>query len=126
RPGLRDAAYGLRQALDSVGAFVGPLLAMLFLWLWDSDLRAVLWVAVVPAFAAVALIVFGVEEALPRPDTSTAAPPRPADAGRLPPAFWRLIALAALFALARVSEAFLVLRAQETGLGLVWIPMVMI
>ena len=126
-PGLRDAAYGLRQALDTVGAFVGPLLAMLFLWLWADDLRAVLWVAVVPAFVAVALIVAGVEE----PDDTAQArdrrdPIRLASVAALPPAFWRLIALAALFALARISEAFLVLRAQEIGLPVVWIPMVMI
>ena len=126
QPELRDAAYGLRQALDTVGAFVGPLLAMLFLWMWANDLRAVLWVAVVPAFAAVALIVAGVEE----PDVARAragsAPMRLASVAAMPPAFWRLIALAALFALARISEAFLVLRAQEIGLPVVWIPMVMI
>ena len=124
--GLRDAAYGLRQALDTVGAFLGPLLAMLFLWLWANDLRAVLWVAVVPAFVAVALIVVGVDE-----PHAAAAPEQPSrlrlsGAAALPATFWRLIALAALFALARVSEAFLVLRAQEIGLTLLWIPMVMI
>ena len=124
--GLRDAAYGLRQALDTVGAFLGPLLAMLFLWLWANDLRAVLWVAVVPAFVAVALIVVGVDE-----PPAAAAPEQPSrlrlsGAAALPATFWRLIALAALFALARVSEAFLVLRAQEIGLTLLWIPMVMI
>jgi len=125
-PALRDAAYGLRQALDTVGAFVGPLLAMLFLWLWANDLRAVLWVAVVPAFACLILIVAGIEE----PETVGArergAAIRLAGAAALPAAFWRLIVMAALFAMARLSEAFLVLRAQEIGLPLPWIPMVMI
>ncbi len=59
---LRDAAYGLRQSLDTVGAFAGPLLAMLFLWLWAGDLRGVLWVAVVPAIIAVGLLALGVED----------------------------------------------------------------
>ncbi|RPH64903.1 MAG: MFS transporter, partial [Burkholderiales bacterium] len=123
---LRDAAYGLRQALDTVGAFIGPLLAMLFLWLWANDLRAVLWVAVVPAFIAVALIVVGVEEPGTGPTPRARTPLRLSGTGSLPPAFWRLGLLAALFAMARTSEAFLVLRAQETGLPLLWIPMVMI
>lgn len=125
-PALRDAAYGLRQALDTVGAFAGPLLAMLFLWLWANDLRAVLWVAVVPAFACMVLIVAGLEE----PEATGARERRAAfrlqRASALPPAFWRLIVMAALFAMARLSEAFLVLRAQEIGLPLPWIPMVMI
>ncbi|MCO5108910.1 MAG: MFS transporter [Burkholderiaceae bacterium] len=125
-PGLRDAAYGLRQALDTVGAFVGPLLAMLFLWLWADDLRAVLWVAVVPALVAVALIVAGVEEPEVARPHDRSARIRLASVAALPPAFWRLIVLAALFALARIPEAFLVLRAQELALPVLWIPMVMI
>ena len=126
-PDLRDAAYGLRQALDTVGAFVGPLLAMLFLWLWANDLRAVLWVAVVPAFVAVALIVVGVREPLAAPAPSASGVRlRLAGAGALPPVYWRMVLLAALFAMARVPEAFLVLRAQQIGLPLPWIPMVMI
>src|SRR5690606_15418481 len=125
-PGSRDAAYGLRQALDTVGAFVGPLLAMLFLWMWANDLSAVLWVAVVPAFLAVALIVAGVEEPGVAKAHERGAPIRLANTAAMPAAFWRLIVLAGLFALARISEAFLVLRAQEIGLPVLWIPMVMI
>ncbi|MFO1300531.1 MAG: MFS transporter, partial [Burkholderiaceae bacterium] len=92
-PGSRDAAYGLRQALDTVGAFVGPLLAMLFLWMWANDLRAVLWVAVVPAFLAVALIVAGVEEPGVAKAHERGAPIRLANAAAMPAAFWRLIVL---------------------------------
>jgi len=125
-PALRDAAYGLRQALDTVGAFVGPLLAMLFLWLWAGDLHAVLWVAVVPALACVALIVAGVEEPEAAGARERGATIRLERAAGLPPAFWRLLVLAAVFAMARLSEAFLVLRAQEIGVPLPWIPMVMI
>ena len=131
--GLRDAAYGLRQGLDTVGAFLGPLLAMFFLWLWAGDMRAVLWVAVVPALLAVTLLYLGVNEpaaAANEPAAARASRPDWADiwAGvrMLPAAFRHLLVLAALFALARLSEAFLVLRAQQDHLALVWIPLVLI
>ena len=124
-PGLRDAAFGLRQSLDTVGAFFGPLLAILFLWLWANDLRAVLWVAVVPATIAVALLAFGLDE--PAPQRSLQAQRLQFSAlRRMPLAYWRLIGLTALIAAARLSEAFLVLRAQETSLPLLWIPLVLI
>ena len=125
-PQLLDAAYGLRQSLDTVGAFAGPMLAMLFLWLWAGDLRMVLWVAVVPAFIAVALLAVGVPEPPPQTPARRNAAIRFNTLTRLPKAFWHLIALTALFSLARLSEAFLVLRAQEMQLPLFWIPMVMI
>lgn len=123
---LRDAAYGLRQALDTVGAFTGPLLAMLFLWLWAGDMRAVLWVAVVPAAIAVALLAIGVEEPSRVQATASEELPRIRNLRNLPRAYWQLIALTALFSLARLSEAFLVLRADELRLGLVWMPLVMV
>lgn len=123
---LRDAAYGLRQSLDTVGAFAGPLLAMLFLWLWAGDMRAVLWVAVVPAVIAVALLAFGVDEPARHDAAGHTDTPQLSAVRDLPPAFWHLIALTSLFSLARLSEAFLVLRAQELQLGLMWIPLVMI
>ena len=125
-PQLLDAAYGLRQSLDTVGAFAGPMLAMLFLWLWAGDLRMVLWVAVAPAFIAVALLAVGVPEPPPQTPARRNAAIRFNTLTRLPKAFWHLIALTALFSLARLSEAFLVLRAQEMQLPLFWIPMVMI
>lgn len=125
-PQLLDAAYGLRQSLDTVGAFAGPMLAMLFLWLWAGDLRMVLWVAVAPAFIAVALLAVGVPEPPPHAPARRNAAIRFNTLTRLPKAFWHLIALTALFSLARLSEAFLVLRAQEMQLPLFWIPMVMI
>jgi len=124
---LRDAAYGLRQALDTVGAFVGPLLAMgLIVW-WAGDLRAVLWAASAPAAIAVALLAVGLNEP---PRAAAPAPTRRrwrlSSLRILPPAFWGLVVLAALFAVARLAEAFLVLRAQELSLRLALIPLVMI
>lgn len=124
---LRGAAYGLRQSLDSVGAFVGPLLAVAFMALLANDLKAVLWVAVVPAFIAVAILVAAVRE----PENSrragdARAPVTLAEARRLPLHYWFVVLLGAVFTLARFSEAFLVLRAQELGLALGLVPLVLV
>ena len=124
---LRGAAYGLRQTLDSVGAFIGPLCAVALMAWFVNDIRAVLWIAVVPAFMAVGLLVWGVRE----PDrTKTCAGARnPVSliiAKRLPLRYWLIVLLGAVFTLARFSEAFLVLRAQSVGLALGYVPMMMV
>jgi MFS family permease len=122
RPEQRNAAFGLRQSLDSLGAFLGPLLAIGLLLLWHDDLRAVLWVAVVPALLAFALLIFGVQDHRP------AAPARRGPAltltslGSLGRRYWVIVALGSVITLARFSEAFLVLRGQQIGLPLAWIP----
>jgi MFS family permease len=124
---LRGAAYGLRQALDSVGAFVGPLLAIgLMLW-FANDIRAVFWVAVIPAFLAVSLLIVGVRE--PGDGGRPAASRRDLrlrDARRLPVRYWLVVAMGALFALARFSEAFLVLRALDVGFAVGYVPVIMV
>ncbi len=124
---LRGAAYGLRQALDTVGAFLGPLLALLFMAWFANDIKAVLWVAVIPAFLAVALLALAVRE----PEHSAqgdASANRFAfgDAKRLPVRYWLVVVLGAIFTLARFSEAFLVLRAQDVGLAIGYVPLIMI
>ena len=126
-PQLRGTAYGLRQALDSVGAFVGPLLAITFMVWLANDIKTVLWVAVVPAFLAVFLLVAAVRE----PDTveKSANPGNRLtlhDTKRLPLRFWLVVALGAVFTLARFSEAFLILRAQNVGLSISYVPAIMI
>ena len=126
-PALRDAAYGLRQSLDMVGALAGPLLAMGLLFFYSDQLRTVLWFAAIPALVAVLLLWWGVEDAAP----ATAAALRRVPLGwamvrGLPGRYWVLIALTAVFTFARLSEAFLVLAGQARGLALVWIPAVMI
>lgn len=126
-PALRGAAYGLRQALDSVGAFLGPLLAVACMFLFADDIRKVLWVGALPAFLAVALLALFVRE--PErggADRPARAPLTLAAAGRLPRRFWLVVGLGAVFTLARFSEAFLVLRARDVGLGLGYVPVVMI
>lgn len=125
-PAVRGAAYGLRQALDTVGAFVGPLLAIGLMLLWANDFRAVFWVAVIPGVLAAVLLFVGIRE----PDRSAAGRPvnpiHARELRRLGVAYWWVVGVGAAFTLARFSEAFLVLRAQESGLALTWIPMVLV
>jgi MFS family permease len=123
---LRGAAFGLRQALDTVGAFLGPLLAMALMVLWADDFRAVFWVAVIPGALSVALLVFGVQEPPHRNGGKTINPLQRENLRRLPAAYWWVVGIGAFFTLARFSEAFLVLRAQQGGLPLAFTPLVMI
>ena len=126
-PALRGAAYGLRQALDSVGAFVGPLLAVVFMVLFVNDIKAVLWVAVIPAFMAVFLLIVVLRE--PEPTESTTRSIKHltlSDVKRLPLHYWLVVTLGDVFSLARFSEAFLILRAQDVGLALTYVPAMMI
>jgi MFS family permease len=126
-PELRGAAYGLRQALDSVGAFMGPLLAVAGMMLFAGDIKRVLWLAVVPAFIAVTLLVLAVREPERRErGKGLRVPITLAAAGRLPAAYWLVLLVGAVFSLARFSEAFLVLRAQSVGLALAYVPLVLI
>ena len=126
-PQLRGAAYGLRQSLDSVGAFVGPLLAVAFMMWLANDIKAVLWVAVVPGFLAVFLLIVALRE--PESPEHAAGPGNHltlADAGRLPLRYWLVVTLGAAFTLARFSEAFLILRALDVGLAVGYVPAIMI
>jgi MFS family permease len=128
-PAVRGASFGLRQALDTVGGIGGPLLAIGAIAWFAGDFRSAFWVAVVPAFIAVALLVLGVEE--PKHARTEAAAGdakrlRLADARRLGRDFWIVVGIAALLTLARFSEAFLVLRAQSIGWSVAAAPWVMV
>jgi len=125
-PEQRGAAFGLRQSLDTVGGFLGPLLAMGLMLLWANDFRAVFWVATIPAFLCVLLLVLGVQEPQRAPDAIRTNPISRTNLRRLGPAYWWVVGIGAVFTLARFSEAFLVLRAQQGGLGLAWTPLVLI
>lgn len=125
-PALRGAAFGLRQALDTVGAFVGPLVAIALMLLWANDFRRIFWIAVIPACLAVLLLLVGVREpGRPSDAAPRTNPIRRENLRRLGHAYWRVVALGAVFSLARFSEAFLVLRAQGT-MPLAWVPLVMV
>jgi MFS family permease len=126
---VRGAAFGLRQALDNVGAFAGPALAMALLALLAGDIRAVFWWSVLPAVLAVVLLAAGVDEpSLQRgPEGRSARPPLTwRELRSLPVALWAVVLVGGVFALARFSEAFLILRARDAGLGLVLTPLVLI
>lgn len=127
-PDVRGLAFGIRQALDTVGAFLGPLLAIGLMLALSADIRVVLAWAVVPALVAVALLVFGVEEPKrpANPGASRSAPIRWSDLKGLNAAFWSVVAIGVVFTLARFSEAFLILRAQDVGLPVALAPAVMV
>ncbi|HXE47584.1 MAG TPA: MFS transporter [Ramlibacter sp.] len=125
-PAIRGAAFGLRQALDTVGAFLGPLLAIGFMLLWANDFRAVFWVAVIPALLSVALLVFAVHEPPQPAGERHGNPIRRENLRRLGRDYWWIVAVGAVFTLARFSEAFLILRAQQGGLATAWTPLVLI
>ena len=124
--GARGAAFGLRQALDTVGAILGPLAAIGLMLAFASDVRTVLWFALIPAVASVAVLIFWVPE--PR---HVAAPVQSVAPGlrsfsKLPRVFWVVVILGAVLTLARFSEAFLVLRAQDLGIALALVPLVLV
>jgi MFS family permease len=126
-PDIRGAAFGLRQSLDTAGAFIGPLLAIGLMALLADDFRAVFWIAVIPAVLAFALIVFAVREP-PRPAglREVRSPLSRAELRRLGPVYWWLVAIATVFTLARFSEAFLILRASDVGLRAMLVPTVLV
>jgi MFS family permease len=125
-PAVRGAAFGLRQSLDTVGAFVGPLLAMGLMLLWANDFRAVFWVAVIPGTLCVMLLIAGVREPEGGVKGSAAFPISRAALRQLPLPYWWVVAAGAVLTLARFSEAFLVLRAQQGGLALALVPLVLV
>ena len=126
-PHLRGASFGLRQSLDTVGAFVGPLLAIGLMWWTADNFRAVFWIAVVPGFLSLAVMLLAVEEP-PRPDGIHGIDnPLSLEAiKRLGQVYWRVVMIGVVFTLARFSEAFLILRAQNVGLGVMWVPAVLV
>jgi MFS family permease len=125
-PELRGASFGLRQSLDTVGAFLGPLAAIGLMAASGDNFQLVFWIAVVPAFIAFALMVFGVEEPAKHEEGAKKPPLRFADAKKLKGAFWAVVAVASVLTLARFSEAFLVLRAQNVGFPTAFIPAIMV
>lgn len=122
---IRGACFGLRQSMDTAGAVLGPLLAVGLMWLFADDIRTVLWFAVIPGIVAV-LLLLKVPEPRDGQHRSARLPLSREGLRRLGPAFWRLTALGALIALARFSEAFLVLRASDQGLPLTFVPLVLV
>ncbi len=124
---LRGASFGLRQSLDTAGAFTGPLLVIGLMLLTMNNFKLVFWLAVIPAFVALALLVYGVEEPK-KSATANDAKPRmqPSDVKRLAAPFWAVTAIAAIFTLGRFSDAFLILKAQNAGMPIALVPAIMV
>jgi MFS family permease len=124
---LRGASFGLRQSLDTVGAFLGPGFAIGLMWLTADNFQVVFWIAVIPAFLSFALILFAVREPeRPKGLRKVEAPFSLAELKRLGSAYWWVVGVATVFSLARFSEAFLLLRAQALGLPIFLVPMVLV
>jgi len=123
---VRGAAFGLRQSLDTVGAFTGPLMAVGFMLLWSNDFRAIFWAAVVPGMLAVLLLLLGIREPDRPIQERRTNPIQRANLRRLSSQYWWVVMIGAVFTLARFSEAFLVLRAQQSGVAIALVPLVMV
>ena len=124
---IRGAAFGLRQSLDTVGAVAGPLIAMALMLAWNDNFRAVFWVAVIPAFLSFGLIAFAVRDAESPAGASRKKPEFSWRLARgLGRAFWMVTAVGAAMTLARFSEAFLILRAENLGMAIAYTPLVLV
>ena len=123
---VRGASYGLRQSLDTVGAFLGPLAAIALMVLTSDNYTFVFWVAVIPAFVSFGLMTFGVEEPVRDARKTNSRRLRLRDAKRLPRAFWVVVAATGILTLARFSEAFLLLKARDVGLAVALVPAVLV
>lgn len=123
---IRGRAFGLRQTLDTVGAFLGPLLAIGLMYLFADNIRAVFWIAIVPGAIAVLLVVLGVEDRRAPSEGRAVMPVRMRDVRRLDRAYWGVVATGTVFTLARFSEAFLILKASAEGLPVALAPLVLV
>ncbi|MCG4454738.1 MFS transporter [Pseudomonas sp. MMS21-TM103] len=123
----RGACFGLRQSMDTAGAFLGPILAILLMLWFSGDITLVLWFAPIPALLAVAVLWTGVREpARPAHALPLHSPVRLKSLALFSQGFWWVVGIGAVFTLARFSEAFLLLRAAQLGLPLAWVPLVMV
>ena len=126
-PHLRGASFGLRQSLDTVGAFLGPMLAIGLMWVTANNFQMAFWVAVVPAFLAVGLLLFAVQEPeRPIGLRKLRSPFSLAELKHLGLAYWWIVGVAVVFSIARFSEAFLLLRAQGVGMPVMLVPTVLV
>jgi MFS family permease len=123
---VRGAAFGLRQSLDTVGAFTGPLIGAGLMWWWANDFRSVFLFALIPGLLAVAVLVLGVKEPAAPAKAKRTNPIRKENLKRLGAPYWWVVGVGSIFTLARFSEAFLVLRAQQSGIAMALVPLVMV
>ena len=124
---IRGEGFGLRLALAIAGFVVGPLIAIALMKLSGDDFRLVFWIALVPAYLSIIVLLVAVKELPSNYDSSL---PRLSirrdDIIALPAAFWWVISIAGLLSLARFSQAFLVLKANDIGVDAAFVPMVLV
>ncbi|MFZ6772109.1 MFS transporter [Undibacterium sp. SXout7W] len=123
---IRGEAFGLRQSLDTIGAVIGPLLATGLMLLWANDFRQIFWLAVIPGLGAMLLLFFGVHEPATAPVKHAGNPVSLHNLKRMGRTYWWIVAMGSIFTLARFSEAFLVLRAQQLAIPVALVPLVMV
>ena len=123
---IRGAAYGLRQTLDSLGAFIGPLLGIVLMFALNNAYRTVFWLALIPGFLAVSILILFVREPARQSPVQTKSRLLFSEIRSLPKMFWVVLAIGVVFTLARFSEAFLLLRAEKLGLAPHWVPGVLL
>lgn len=119
---IRGAAYGLRQTLDSLGAFIGPLLGIILMFVLDNAYRSVFWLALIPGVISVTIIVLFIREPAKHTSHKNARRLLFSEIHTLSPAFWSVLIIGVVFTFARFSEAFLLLRAEKLGLAPHWVP----
>ncbi|HAT8293377.1 TPA: MFS transporter [Legionella pneumophila] len=120
------AAYGLRQSLDTVGAIIGPLLALVLMIIWNNNFQAVFWVAVIPGVLSVLVLILFVQEPVKPASAKPINPIQPKEIKKLSHAYWYVVIIGAIFTLARFSEAFLLLRAYQVGSPITWVPLILV
>lgn len=125
-PELRGRAFGLRQSLDTVGAILGPFIAIVLMWLSRDSYRTVFWIATIPGLLSVSILALGVREREAKTPRSNGRRLEIQDIRKFRAAFWIVAGAGAIFQLARFSEAFLVLRVKDFGLTLALVPVVLI
>jgi MFS family permease len=126
RPEQRGAAYGLRQSLDSIGAFVGPLLAFGLMLITGDRFRLVFWLAFIPGLLAVMILLLMVREPAHLSSKGFRFPFTRENLVFLGRPYWLVVLIGAVFTLARFSEAFLLLRADTLSLRAGLVPLVLV
>jgi MFS family permease len=110
----RGRAFGLEGVGDNAGAFLGPLVAVALLYAWHVGIRSIFYLAIIPGLLAFCMVLFVVDKSAASPEKSKID----LHVRQFPDAYWRYLGVTALFNLGNSSNAFLILRTQETGVSL--------
>jgi MFS family permease len=125
-PDVRGSGFGWRLALAITGFVLGPILAIAIMRLSGGDFRLVFWIALIPAYLSVILLLVAVKELPNHHEPRSHLPLRHGDLAALPKPFWWIIVIASLFSLARFSQAFLVLKAHDAGVDVAYVPLMLV